>query len=187
MAWGHIYILSNPAFEGLLKIGQTYNDVNERADQLFTTGVPSKFKVEFQVYLPLPETVEQIVHQALSEYRVDRNREFFRCSRSYAVKKILETARRFLLSQVSRHTSHGRWWARIYERKPRAIIKHRTAKNGKGYWNFKIAGSYLGECRGGMRHGRGTLWTHNGFTFSGTFRAIADENLRGSDPAKMEL
>ena len=47
MSRGWIYCLSNPAFPSLLKIGQTKNFPNIRSDQLYTTGVPQPFKIEF--------------------------------------------------------------------------------------------------------------------------------------------
>jgi hypothetical protein len=47
MSVGYIYILSNPAMQGLLKIGVTSRDVRERVTQLSAaTGVPKPFEIE---------------------------------------------------------------------------------------------------------------------------------------------
>lgn len=37
---GCVYILKNPAMSDLIKIGQTERTAQERADELYTTGVP---------------------------------------------------------------------------------------------------------------------------------------------------
>ena len=41
---GYVYILSNPAMPGLLKIGYTERDVQERVKELSNTGIPSPFE-----------------------------------------------------------------------------------------------------------------------------------------------
>ena len=47
MSKGWIYCMSNKAFPSLLKIGQTKNLPTARAEQLYSTGVPYPFKIEF--------------------------------------------------------------------------------------------------------------------------------------------
>ena len=49
---GLIYVLTNEAMPGLVKIGITGSDPNSRADQLYTTGVPVPFTVEFAGEVP---------------------------------------------------------------------------------------------------------------------------------------
>ncbi len=86
---GHIYILSNSAMPGLLKIGATVGLVGKRAKMLHTTGVPEPFKVEkaFPVYQN-PKDMENKVHRALNLFRSTQNREFFRLSVEYAASEI---------------------------------------------------------------------------------------------------
>jgi T5orf172 domain len=57
MAVGYIYVLTNPAMPGLVKIGHT-TDVQRRVKELSTaTGVPSTFVVElFQLTADAAET-----------------------------------------------------------------------------------------------------------------------------------
>jgi hypothetical protein len=42
-----VYVLRNPAFEHLVKIGRTTGRVVDRARQLMTTGVPTAFDIMF--------------------------------------------------------------------------------------------------------------------------------------------
>lgn len=43
-----VYVLTNPAMPGLVKIGMTGGSVaDERVAQLYTSGVPFPFKLEF--------------------------------------------------------------------------------------------------------------------------------------------
>jgi hypothetical protein len=83
---GFVYILSNPAMPGILKIGSTSGLVEKRAAELFTTGVPGGFKIEmaFPVY-ENPREAEKKVHDALDFYREAQNREFFRLPAEEAV------------------------------------------------------------------------------------------------------
>jgi len=87
---GFVYILSNPAMPGLLKIGSTVGPVETRARSLSrTTGVPEPFKVEkvFPVYIN-PKEAEKRAHRVLDLFRSTRNREFFRLSVENAVDAI---------------------------------------------------------------------------------------------------
>lgn len=78
---GWVYILSNPAMPGLLKIGYTDRDPFARAKEISqATGVPFDFVVEYQVYVSHPYELEQKTHQLLHNHRVNNNREFFDCS-----------------------------------------------------------------------------------------------------------
>ena len=62
---------------GLVKIGITGSDPGSRADQLYTTGVPVPFSVEFAGEVPNPRPVEQALHNAFRDRRVNPKREFF--------------------------------------------------------------------------------------------------------------
>ncbi len=75
---GSVYILENDAMPGLIKIGMTSRDSAERAKELSTTGVPTPFKVAFEVSSDAYENLETEMHRRLADYRVASNREFFR-------------------------------------------------------------------------------------------------------------
>lgn len=75
---GIVYVLSNPAMPGLVKIGKTWgSEVDARLAQLFTTGVPFPFSVEFACRVPNPDEVERALHIAFAPSRVNIRREFF--------------------------------------------------------------------------------------------------------------
>lgn len=75
---GFVYVLSNPAYPGLYKIGMTKNAPSKRARELSSaTGVPSHFKVECYFEFEYPALVERQLHEFLSHKRFSGNREFF--------------------------------------------------------------------------------------------------------------
>ena len=82
MPRGWIYCLSNRCMPGILKIGQTKGDPLNRADQLYTTGVPVPFTVEISVLTDNHEKKERIIHSLLEKNhsRVNPKREFFEIS-----------------------------------------------------------------------------------------------------------
>jgi hypothetical protein len=91
MTEGYVYTLSNPEMRGILKIGMTDRTPEERVKELFTSGVPSPFKIEFAKKVKNPREKEAILHQLLENYheRVYSRREFFRVSLE-EVRKLFE-------------------------------------------------------------------------------------------------
>jgi hypothetical protein len=86
MALSIVYVLTNPAMHGLVKIGYTtQEDANARIGQLYTTGVPVPFKLEFACKVPNPEEVEKALHLAFAPSRVNPKREFFRIEPDQAI------------------------------------------------------------------------------------------------------
>ncbi|MBH9553975.1 GIY-YIG nuclease family protein [Inhella sp. 4Y17] len=89
-----VYVLSNPAMPGLIKIGRTsQEDVAVRLAQLYTTGVPVPFKLEFACKVENPEEVENALHIAFSSSQPNPKREFFAIdpSQAIAILKLLHT------------------------------------------------------------------------------------------------
>ena len=74
---GLVYVLTNEAMPGLVKIGITGSDPNSRAEQLYTTGVPVPFTVEFAGRVSDSRVVERALHNAFRDRRVNPKREFF--------------------------------------------------------------------------------------------------------------
>ena len=89
MRAGTVYILSNPSFKGLLKVGRTTMDAEERAAALWTSGVPTPFEVVFEVFTDKASKVETETHKYLSEYRLRKDREFFRVDEDSAVAALI--------------------------------------------------------------------------------------------------
>ena len=69
---GFIYIMSNPFYEGLLKIGQTCRDPLVRRKELSTTGVPEEFVIEYQALVSDYRRQEKLIHQKLSKVRYSK-------------------------------------------------------------------------------------------------------------------
>jgi hypothetical protein len=73
-----VYVLTNPAMPGLVKIGRTSTEeAVTRIAQLYSTGVPFPFKLEFACKVENPDEVEQALHRAFAPNRVNPRREFF--------------------------------------------------------------------------------------------------------------
>jgi hypothetical protein len=82
MTDGYLYCLSNPSIPDLLKVGMTERTPEDRVRELFKTGVPTPFKIEFAKQVSDPKQKEKTLHALLSQYtdRVSSKREFFRVS-----------------------------------------------------------------------------------------------------------
>lgn len=83
---GWVYIISNPAMPGLIKIGYSLKDPVLRAEELNNTGAPLPYKVEYELLVFDPRDVEQRVHNRISG--LCEGKEWFRCSVHYAVSVI---------------------------------------------------------------------------------------------------
>ena len=91
MKSGYVYLLVNSALKGLVKIGKTEGDPDDRARQLSSsTGVPSPFVVVHSVYVINCKALEKKMHQRLSHCRENRKREFFRISVHEAIQILQE-------------------------------------------------------------------------------------------------
>lgn len=90
-----VYVLTNPAMPGLVKIGMTgSSEADERVAQLYTPGVPFPFKLEFACRVPNPGEVEKALHRAFAPQRVNPKREFFKIEpdQAIAILKLLDNA-----------------------------------------------------------------------------------------------
>ena len=61
---GIVYILSNPAMPGLVKIGKT-NNLQNRLNSLFSTGVPIPFRCVYAKRVKNYSQVESKLHNGL--------------------------------------------------------------------------------------------------------------------------
>ena len=88
-----VYVLTNPAMPGLVKVGKTTQlEVEDRMKQLFGTGVPVPFDCAFACQVKDATEVEKSLHFAFGNTRVNPNREFFRIEpeRVIAILKLLK-------------------------------------------------------------------------------------------------
>lgn len=74
-----VYILTNEAMPGIVKVGFTTGDIENRITQLSAaTGVPLPFECYFAAEVGDCAKIEKILHQLFSEKRINPKREFFK-------------------------------------------------------------------------------------------------------------
>lgn len=101
---GWVYILTNPAFPHLVKIGCTGRSPAVRCRELTAaTGVPAPFSVAWAAPVADFARCEALVHAKLDRLRSNSSREFFRCDVSTA-RAMIEQAAAALLRP---------WWWRL--------------------------------------------------------------------------
>ena len=84
-----VYVMSNPSMPGRVKVGQSgTRHPSERAAELFNTGVPTPFVIEYEALIEgAAIDIERAAHMQLVGVR-DVGREFFRCKPSVAVHAV---------------------------------------------------------------------------------------------------
>jgi hypothetical protein len=77
---GAIYILTNPAMPGIVKIGYTAVEVTTRMAELDRTPVPYPFSCFYAGYVENVQLQEQRIHTIFADRRCRPQREFFAVS-----------------------------------------------------------------------------------------------------------
>ena len=75
-----VYVLTNPAMPGIVKIGKTNRDNPQvRMNELYTTGVPLPFECAIAINTEDEQAadLEKALHTAFGPYRLNPSREFF--------------------------------------------------------------------------------------------------------------
>ena len=89
---GWVYVLTNEAMSGLVKVGQTYKTPEIRAQELSSeTGVAAQYVVVYKAFVPNYEQVEKIVHNKLKSAGKHYNKEFFKCETFEAIRHIRDS------------------------------------------------------------------------------------------------
>jgi hypothetical protein len=78
-----VYILTNQAMPGLIKIGRA-EDITARLKSLYTSGVPLPFECFYAARVKDAMMAEKNLHIAFSVHRLNENREFFRLDPNHA-------------------------------------------------------------------------------------------------------
>jgi len=73
-----VYVLTNEAMPGIVKIGRTSGNVQERMRSLFSTSLPLPFECAYAAEVADSTFVERTLHALFSDHRISPNREFFR-------------------------------------------------------------------------------------------------------------
>lgn len=83
---GIVYVLTNPAMPGIVKIGKTSRgSVNARLNELYSTGVPVPFECAFAGRVEDESKIEKAFHLAFGPYRLNPKREFFQIEPEQAI------------------------------------------------------------------------------------------------------
>lgn len=88
MSRGKIYILTNDAMPGYIKIGRTTGTLEKRMKDLDKTGCPLPFRCHYAVEVDDHEKKEDYIHDTFKDYRVRENREFFKLAPERAVSAL---------------------------------------------------------------------------------------------------
>ena len=73
-----VYVLTNEAMEGMVKIGRTTTSVEQRIRELDNTSMPLPFQCFYAAEVGNSLLVEGKLHRIFSDKRIRSNREFFR-------------------------------------------------------------------------------------------------------------
>ena len=87
-----VYVLTNPAMPGIVKIGKTNReDPRVRMNELYSTGVPLPFECAIAVDTDdeRAANLERALHTAFAPYRLNPSREFFEIE-PYQAEAILQ-------------------------------------------------------------------------------------------------
>jgi hypothetical protein len=107
MSAGIIYVISNPAMPGIVKIGITNrDDIKQRLRELFTTSLPVPFECEYACKVNDVEKVEKALHIAFQNNRVNPQREFFKIEPEQAIAVLKLLAVEDITPQVVRDYEH---------------------------------------------------------------------------------
>lgn len=93
--YGIVYVLTNPAMPGLVKIGMTTrNEIEARMRELYSTGVPVPFECAYACMVEVNDCakVEKALHTAFQPNRINTQREFFKVNpeQVIAILKLLD-------------------------------------------------------------------------------------------------
>ena len=108
---GWVYIVTNKALPGLVKVGYTTRvDINQRLREFNQAGLPYPYEKAYALWVEEPRLIEQRVHQALPAHRDYKG--WFRCS----VERARETIKKIAGPEAETETDR-----RIAESRARVV------------------------------------------------------------------
>ena len=84
-----VYILTNEAMPGYIKIGRTSTSVEQRMRELDKTSTPLPFQCYYAARVADDQKLERTLHAAFGDHRVRLSREFFRLD-PYKARVVIE-------------------------------------------------------------------------------------------------
>lgn len=137
---GIVYVLSNSVMPGLVKIGMTTRpELDARLKELYTTGVPVPFDVEYacEVKKSNCAKLEKALHTAFEPNRINPNREFFSISKEQAIAILELFNEKDVTIEVSDEMNH--------DLTPGDIASKAKAKKHRPPLNFAQMGIPIGS------------------------------------------
>jgi len=90
MKAGYLYIVTNPVFEGWVKVGTTWN-LKERL-HVYQTGDPFRqYKLEYSLHHPSFREAEKKIKEAMKPFALEIRGEWFRVDIGVARVRLEET------------------------------------------------------------------------------------------------
>lgn len=111
---GFVYVLMNPSMTGIVKVGMTTREPEERIIELSgATGIPTPFILVYKEYFLDCLKAEKVIHEILEERgdRISKNREFFKTEISDIVDIIKEVKDSESLWAEDNHTYEDSYYA----------------------------------------------------------------------------
>lgn len=95
---GWVYVITNRAMPGLVKIGFSTKDPLLRASELANTGAPYPYEVEYDALVDSPRDLERQLHGLLAHNL--EGREWFRISVHAAIESLRKNAKNIYSERV---------------------------------------------------------------------------------------
>ena len=103
---GTLYVLGTHLYtksgEEIIKIGITTGNVEKRISQLYTTGVPYRFRIIREFETKNYAELELSLHKLLDPYRINKSREFFVDKSLNHIDKVIK-----IHNEILNETSQG--------------------------------------------------------------------------------
>ncbi len=126
---GIVYILTNEAMPGYIKIGKTTTSVDQRVLELSrSTSVPLPFECYYAVRVADVSQVEKALHDAFGDHRKNPKREFF----TIAPERIVSILKLLSLEEVTPSRDVG-----VETKEDAEAIE--VARKRRSAFNFKMA------------------------------------------------
>ena len=155
---GFVYVMSNPAFPNLLKIGKSDRDPTVYIKkELETDGVPEPFSVEYYAFVIDPHQIEKQVHSYLKKQKKNKNRNFFQCSVFEAIN---------IIKKFAKQTTKYEEYLTTYS----GVQKQSLNKESCISIKFENGDKYFGECLNGLMHGQGSYIFANNNKYEGEWK-----------------
>lgn len=128
-----IYILTNEAMPGYIKIGKTKSNLNGRIRQLDTTGLPLPFECFYAARVDDCDAVEKLLHDAFADSRTRKNREFFQIN----PERVASALKLATIEEITPRES-------VFETNEDRVAVE-TAKSRRSPFNFKSVNISVGQ------------------------------------------